>query len=161
MTLSIRPLARHEIDAVLALSLAAWEPVFCSFKQVLGARIYAAIYPDWQTQQKKVVRRVCADSDKFSVWIAQVGEDLVGFIAYAVNREEQTGEVELLAVHPRYQNQGIGTALNTFALHKMKEAGMQLAVVGTGGDPGHAPARRSYEKAGYTGLPLVRFYKAL
>jgi hypothetical protein len=38
---------------------------------------------------------------------------------------------------------------------------MQLAVVGTGGDEGHAPARRSYEKAGYTGLPLMRYYKAL
>jgi len=43
----------------------------------------------------------------------------------------------------------------------MKESGMKLAVVGTGGDPGHAPARRSYEKAGYTGLPLVRYYKVL
>jgi hypothetical protein len=43
----------------------------------------------------------------------------------------------------------------------MREAGMKLAVVGTGGDPGHAPARRSYEKAGYTGLPLVRYYKDL
>jgi hypothetical protein len=38
---------------------------------------------------------------------------------------------------------------------------MKLAVVGAGGDEGHAPARRSYEKAGYTALPLVRFYKAL
>ena len=38
---------------------------------------------------------------------------------------------------------------------------MKLAVVGTGGDEGHAPARRSYEKAGYTGLPLVRYYQEL
>jgi hypothetical protein len=38
---------------------------------------------------------------------------------------------------------------------------MRLAVVGTGGDSGHAPARRTYEKAGYTGLPLVRYYKHL
>jgi hypothetical protein len=38
---------------------------------------------------------------------------------------------------------------------------MDLAVAATGGDPGHAPARRSYEKAGYTALPLVRFYRAV
>jgi GNAT superfamily N-acetyltransferase len=69
--------------------------------------------------------------------------------------------VDLLAVHPDYQNEGIGTELNNFALGKMRAAGMKLAVVGTGGDPGHAPARRSYEKAGYTGLPLVRYYKDL
>ena len=38
---------------------------------------------------------------------------------------------------------------------------MDLAVAATGGDPGHAPARRSYEKSGYTALPLVRFYRAV
>ena len=67
----------------------------------------------------------------------------------------------MLAVHPAYQNSGIGTELNTFALNKLKERGMQLAEVGTGGDPGHAAARRSYEKAGYTPLPRVRYYKDL
>lgn len=75
--------------------------------------------------------------------------------------KDKTGEVELLAVHPDHQNRGIGTELNTFALAKMKESGMNLAVVSTGGDPGHAPARASYEKAGYTALPLVRYYKNL
>jgi hypothetical protein len=38
---------------------------------------------------------------------------------------------------------------------------MRLARVETGGDPSHAPARRSYENAGYTGLPLVRYFKDL
>ncbi|WP_239945797.1 MULTISPECIES: GNAT family N-acetyltransferase [unclassified Streptomyces] len=38
---------------------------------------------------------------------------------------------------------------------------MTLASTWTGGDPGHAPARRTCEKAGYTALPLVRYYKAL
>jgi len=108
-----------------------------------------------------VVERVCTDGSGFTVYVAQVGETVAGFIAYAVNSDDQTGEVELLAVHPDYQNHGIGTALNTFVLEKMRESGARLAVVGTGGDPGHAPARRSYEKAGYTALPLVRYYKAL
>jgi hypothetical protein len=30
-----------------------------------------------------------------------------------------------------------------------------------GRDPGHGPARRVYEKAGYTGFPVVRYFKAL
>lgn len=48
-------------------------------------------------------------------------------------------ELYPVAIYPDYQNHGIGT----------------------GGDEGHAPARASYEKAGYTGLPLVRYYQAL
>jgi len=38
---------------------------------------------------------------------------------------------------------------------------MKMAVVETGGDEGHAPARRAYEKVGYTDLPLVRYLKDL
>ncbi|CAM5533340.1 hypothetical protein SCYAM73S_01338 [Streptomyces cyaneofuscatus] len=48
-----------------------------------------------------------------------------------------------------------------FATAWMSKAGVTLASIWTGGDPGHAPARRTYEKAGYTALPLVRYYKAL
>ena len=66
-----------------------------------------------------------------------------------------------LFTHPEHQNKGLGTELNKFALRKFKECGMKLASLGTGGDEGHAPARRSYEKAGYTALPLVRYYKKL
>ena len=47
---------------------------------------------------------------------------------------------------PSHAKRGV----NHFALEKMKESGMKLAIVATGGDPGHAPARRTYEKAGYT-----------
>lgn len=86
---------------------------------------------------------------------------MVGFLSYEIKKEEEKGEVILLAVHPEFQNDGIGTDLNIYALDKMKEAGMKLAVVETGGDESHAPACRSYEKAGYTGLPLVRYFKKL
>ena len=161
MDLEIRSLAAGDIEAVVQLSLLAWEPVFSSFAQILGPAIYPIVYPDWRRQQAEAVEAVLKDSAKFTVWVAEVGGAVVGFIAYMLNSDEQTGEVDLLAVHQDYQNEGIGTELNNFALGKMRAAGMKLAVVGTGGDPGHAPARRSYEKAGYTGLPLVRYYKDL
>jgi GNAT superfamily N-acetyltransferase len=157
----IRPLTGDDISAVVQLSVLAWEPVFSSFAQILGPAIYPIVYPDWRRQQAEAVEGVLKDSAKYTVWVAEVGGAVVGFIAYVLNSDEKTGEVDLLAVHPDYQNQDIGTDLNNFALGKMREAGMRLAVVGTGGDPGHAPARRSYEKAGYTGLPLVRYYKDL
>jgi GNAT superfamily N-acetyltransferase len=159
--LQIRPLTGADIDAVVQLSVLAWAPVFQSFARILGPTIYPIVYPDWRRQQAEGVAAVCKDTAKYHVWVAEVGGVVVGFIAYVLNPEDQTGEVDLLAVHPDYQNAGIGTDLNNFVLDKMREAGMRLAVVGTGGDPGHAPARRSYEKAGYTGLPLVRYYKAL
>lgn len=157
----IRALTESDIEALVRLSLLAWAPIFESFEQVLGRRIYSIVYPDWRQQQAEGVEGVLRDGEKYTTWVVEKDAQVVGFIAYTLDFEERTGEVDLLAVHPDYQNGGIGTDLNNFALDRMKESGMKLAVVGTGGDPGHAPARRSYEKAGYTPLPLVRYYKAL
>ncbi len=161
MNLQIRPLNNSDINDLVELSLLAWEPVFTAWEQILGPKLYPiAIYPDWRKSQKDVVEKGCSN-ENFTTWVAEQGGKVVGFVAYELNDTDKIGEVQLLAVHPEYQNHGIGTELNNFALEKLKEAGMKLAVVGTGGDEGHAPARKSYEKAGYTALPLVRYYKDL
>ncbi len=161
MNLRIRPFTGSDLDAIVQLSLLAWEPVFTTWERILGPRLYpVVVFADWRKGQREVVERGCLDERK-TTWVAEVEGRVVGFVVYELNAESKTGEVYLLAVHPDYQNHGIGTELNLFALHKLKEGGMQLAVVGTGGDEGHAPARRSYEKAGYTGLPLMRYYKDL
>jgi ribosomal protein S18 acetylase RimI-like enzyme len=78
-----------------------------------------------------------------------------------VDLKDRTGEVQFLVVDPAYQNHGVGTALNLFALERMRESGVKLARVETGNDSSHAPARRSYEKAGYVPMPLVRYFKNL
>ena len=161
MNLHIRPVRNTDVEDLVRLSLLAWAPVFSSFEQVLGHDIYTLIWPDWRTSQRDGIETVCKEGGKTTVWVAEVDGRVVGFLAYQLNAQDKTGEVQLLAVHPEYQNLGIGTELNIFALKEMKESGMKMARVETGGDPSHAPARRSYEKAGYTGLPLVRYYKDL
>ena len=161
MKFHLRPLNPSDIDALVELSLLAWEPVFVTWKQMLGPQIFPlAVYEDWRKGQTEVVVKVFKD-ENIATWVAEVDEKPAGFISYKLDQDTKTGEVELLAVHPDYQNHGIGTDLNFFALQKFIQSGMKLAVVGTGGDEAHAPARRSYEKAGYTGLPAVRYYKAL
>ncbi len=157
MDLKIRPLASGDVEALMELAVLAWEPVFASFRHILGPAIFPLQYPDWPQQQRDQVARVCADSSGMTVLVAEVDGAVMGFIAYELDLAAKTGEVDLLAVHPDHQNQGIGTTLNTYVLDEMKAHGVRMAVVATGGDPGHAPARRSYEKAGYTGLPLVRY----
>jgi ribosomal protein S18 acetylase RimI-like enzyme len=161
MNLDIRPYSEGDLEAIAELSLLAWEPVFTAWQEILGPELYPlAIYPDWRKSQKEVVERICTD-DGMNTWVATVDGNVVGFVVYKLDEKAKRGEVQLIAVHPEHQNQGIGTELNVFALQELKDGGMELAVVGTGGDEGHAPARRSYEKAGYTPLPLVRYYKDL
>jgi ribosomal protein S18 acetylase RimI-like enzyme len=152
----IRPYVEGDLEAIVDLSLRAWEPVFDSFRKVLGPQIFALIYPDWRKSQQEGVEKTCRTGENVQVLVGECDGRAVGFIAFELKGD--TGEVHLLAVHPDHQNQGIGTALNVAAMEEMKRAGVKLVEVGTGGDEGHAPARRSYEKAGYTALPLVRYY---
>jgi GNAT superfamily N-acetyltransferase len=159
----IRRLAAADLDDVVALSLRAWTPVFESMRAVLGDTVFGRIYPDWRALQARGVEQVCRSATE--TWVADVDGRPVGFAA--VVHHDQTydepcsGEIEMVAVDPDHQRRGVGDGLIAHALDGMRQAGLRLAVVATGGDPGHAPARAAYEKAGFTALPLVRYYQAL
>jgi ribosomal protein S18 acetylase RimI-like enzyme len=155
----VRPFVISDIKEIVELSLLAWEPVFESFENVLSSRIFSILYPDWRKSQAEGVEGACRATDKYHTLVAELDGHVVGFIAYEL--KGTMGEVVLLAVLPEFQKQGIATQLNQAALDAMKAAGMKIAVAETGGEDGHAAARRAYEKAGYTGLPLVRYFKDL
>ena len=157
----IRLFEPRDAEAVVDLSLRAWAPVFASLEQVLGSEIFRRLHPDWREDQRRAVEDVLA-AKKGRVWVAEVGASAVGFVAYEIHDpERRMGEISMLAVDPDYQGGGIGTALTGFALERLKDAGMRVAMVETGGDPGHAAARRTYEKAGYVLLPIARYFKNL
>lgn len=164
MPITIRPIRKNDaqdVDRLVELSLAAWAPFFETIHQVIGRELALMLNPDWRASQSAAIRGICAEDSALRVWVAEWEGQMAGFVAYQLNYESKAGEVQFLAVDPEFQKRGIGAALNDFALEKLKEAGMTLAVVETGGDPSHAPARRSYERAGYTLLPIARYFKAL
>ena len=156
----IRLFEDSDVEAVVSLSLRAWAPVFASIEQAMGSAIYKHLVPDWRASQQQAVEDVCA-SQQTRVWVAEVDAGSVGFVAVELHPEDNFGEIYMLAVDPDYQGCGIGTALTEFALAWIKDAGMPVAMVETGFDPGHAAARRTYEKAGYVQLPIARYFKEL
>jgi GNAT superfamily N-acetyltransferase len=161
MEMQIEPYDAQQLDTVIRLSLRAWTPVFESIQNVLDADVYRAFYPDnWRVIQQKAVEDVCAAEDT-NVWVAIADGSTVGFVAVKLDSESSMGEIYMVAVDPDFQGHGIGSALIEFALAWMKNAGMSVAMVETGGDPGHTPARRTYEKLGFRLLPIARYFKKL
>ncbi|KAF3884447.1 MULTISPECIES: GNAT family N-acetyltransferase [Nostocales] len=157
----IEPYEDSQLDAVKSLSLRAWAPVFDSIEKAMDIEVYRSFYPEgWRLSQLHAVESVCVEAD-MKVWVAIDSDSTVGFIAVKLYSESRMGEIYMIAVDPDYQRRGIGTALMEFALDWMKVAGMSVAMVETGGDPGHAPARCAYEKLGFRLLPIARYFKKL
>ncbi|OUL26165.1 GNAT family N-acetyltransferase [Nostoc sp. T09] len=158
--MQIEPYDKSQLDAIKSLSLQAWTPVFDSIQKAMDLDVYLSFYPDWRVSQLHAVEEVCAAADT-NVWVAIDSGSTVGFVAVKLHSQNSMGEIYMVAVAPDYQRRGIGTAMMEFALDWMKAAGMSVAMVETGGDPGHAPARFTYEKLGFRLFPVARYFKKL
>ena len=158
MATAIRPFTPADVDRIVELSLAAWQPVFSSFRDVLGAELYERVHPDWRSAQADSVRQALDRNDS---WVSTSDGVTTGFVNVVFDLVERSGEIYMIAVDPAYQRLGIASLLTEHALDEMRARGLDLAIVATGGDPGHAPARRTYERAGFTGTPQVWYSKLL
>ena len=158
MATVVRPFIPADTDRVVELSLAAWEPVFASFRDVIGADLYERVHPDWRVAQAESVRDALRSND---TWVSTTDGAISGFVNVTFDPGERSGEIYMIAVDPAYQQRGIASLLTEHALDEMRARGLDLAIVATGGDPGHAPARATYEKAGFTGCPQVWYAKQL
>ena len=135
---------------------AAFAPVFASFRAILGEEISQVTQARDDQAQAEYLASLFLPSSGWELYVAEQEGLVVGFVSIQLNRETSMGEIGLNAVHPDFAGAGIGTAMYDAVLHLMREAGMRVATVSTGGDSSHASARRAYQKAGFTvGIPSI------
>ena len=161
MGFEIRPHAAADADDLVALSLHAWEPVFDALRSALGLELFVSLCgEDWRKGQAADVRKTI-EAEGARTWVAEVDGIGRGFATAALAPEADLGEILMVAVDPSYQRQGLATALIEVATAWLRAQGATTVMAETGGDPGHAPARATYERAGFHPLPLTRYFKAL
>ena len=154
----VRSLEPSDVDRIVELSIDAWAPVFSAFEALMGPRLYARVHPDWRRDQADAVRSAIAENE---TWVAEVDGRVAGFVNVTFDEAGRSGEIYMIAVDPAMQRRGIGALLTDRALDEMRARGLDLAIVATGGDPGHAPARATYERAGFTPVPQVWYSKLI
>jgi len=162
MSFLIRAYAPSDLPTLHAIRAAAFAPVFASFRSIVGPEIAALGLATAEQEQGDLLDAIAKPDSGHAIAIAEINSVTVGFVSWKTDIAPGIGEITLNAVHPDHAGKGIGTALYDHALATLKAAGMQLATVGTGGDPSHAPARRAYEKAGFSvHLPSIYMYRKL
>ena len=108
-------------------------------------------------------------SDYFSndksqeIWLTSTIEDRTVSIVYSAPEKmtEGTWNLYLIAVHPDYQGQGIGTAMVQHVEQMLSKQGERILLVETSGLDCFAKTRSFYQRCGYEEEARIReFYQA-
>ena len=147
--ITILPAQPEHIPDIEAIAVAAWEPYFAYRRQILGEDVFDAEHENWRGDKARQVRSNASGEHDCRAFVAQVDGRTVGFVTYFANSTTGVATIGNNAVHPAWQGRGIGTRMYAFVLERMRQEGMRIAKVRTGGDPTHAPARTAYERVGF------------
>lgn len=159
MDIKIIPCEDKYIEDAIKLTYIAWQPIFDGYRNVLGEEMFNVFYSGWkETKYKRVYEGLTSERG----YIALIENKVAGFIFYIVDELTKTGIIEENAIANEFRGLGIAHKMYDFVFDKMRGEGMVYAMVSTGLDDAHAPARKAYEKAGFDkGIGNIRYYKEL
>ena len=160
--ISLRPHEPSDLTALIDLSIRAWTDVEATVDSILGSPLDRLATPSWQTHHTAMVTEACESPD-VSVVVAEDSDGtIVGFVASTIHPETAAmsdyGEITLIAVDPSVRGLGVARRLLDNAVTALKERGVPVIMISTGGDDGHTPARALYQAAGFTRLPLALYW---
>jgi len=157
----IRAAEPADLDRLTTLTIETFRPLFEDhWPKSLGPVVFEHDHGRWQDNYRVEVPALLDPDHGKYVTVAE-SEDgaLLGYVGWRVTGDG--GRMELVAVAPPWQRQGVGRAICQHVLDRMRAMAVTVVHVGTGGDEFHAPARGLYESLGFSGLPVVDYTQAL
>ena len=156
----IRPVKAEDTERLVAIARNEGSAIYDGFRPQLGDDIFPLIYTDDPLQQKENQIREGVASGL--CYVSLVDGEIAGFITYQYNENTKIGRIGNNAVNAEFRGRGIGPRQYEFVFDVLKKMGALAVCVTTGLDEAHAPARRAYEKAGFSNsLSSVTYYKKL
>lgn len=157
--LNFRKFKQEDLCTILNIAIEAWIPVYQGYSEILGEEIFEIAFTNWEKRKKEDIKRTCTECDNCYVYVVETDNEIAGFLTLFIDPVTCVGTIGNNAVHPDYQGCGIGGKMYEFAFEQFKEHGMKCATVTTGGDNGHLPARKAYQKAGFSlHLDSLRYF---
>ena len=160
----IRDSQPADLPALIDLTIEAFRPLFeVDLPTLLDPVVFANDHGTWMDDYRREVPTLSdPGSDRFIVLAEEStgARRPLGYVGWQVN-PDGSGRLQMVAVHPDARRRGVGSAVCRAALDRLRQRGVSVVHVGTGGDTFHGPARRLYESLGFTGYPVVDYTRSL
>lgn len=144
----IRFCQESDLERVCEIAKKAWTKIFDYLEGAYGKELYNTVNPDCRNSKTPWVHSFFAEHPDW-LYVAERNGQVVGFIGIMINPRTKTGTITNNAVDPDCGEKGVGQEMYKAVLERFRAEGLRAAMVTTGGDPAHAPARRAYERAGF------------
>lgn len=144
----MRPYVPQDLAWLTEVADKAWRPINAAYRKAYGEALFQRIVPNEHFRKGEEMKAICRANPE-CVFVCEEDGRKVGFLTILFDRARRIGEIGNNAVDPDCGLKGIGQQMYRFALQRFRAEGMEYAMVHTGLDEGHAPARRAYERAGF------------
>jgi ribosomal protein S18 acetylase RimI-like enzyme len=124
----IRPYREGDLPVIEAITVASFEGV--SIDRNIEARFGRVAGRDWRERKARDVA-LDVEANPAGVFVAEVGEQVVGYITTRVDRFSGIGRIPNLAVDAAARGGGIGSDLIRHALNYLRAEGMAMAKIET------------------------------
>ena len=141
MTVNIRPMVQKDRQAIMVV-----------------LKIIPEFKPEEVTVAEEVIDSYLGDPvhSGYYVSVAEAGPAVAGYICYGPTPlTEGTWDIYWLAVSPKKQGNGIGSALMQSAEQDIRKAGGRLALIETSGTPAYEKTRRFHKRLGYEIIGVI------
>lgn len=160
--MNIRPYADSDLPGLIDLTIETFGPFYeDGFRPLVGDTIFENQHGNWRQDYRAQVPTLHDPVSHKLVAVVEDAPSVVGYVAWNFDVEHKNGGIEILAVSAGHRRQGIGTRLCEHAFADLRQRGIEVVAIGTGGDAFHAPARSLYEKLGCTPYPVTVYYRRL
>jgi len=140
----------EECRIFAGISVEAWQPIWASYRRMLGDELFRTMGDVDQNKYNSALKML-SDPAIFGYGLFCGGVP-AGFCGWRVSDVPggKSGVVSLNGIADAFKGRRLGLLMQNFITGDMLAHGITYAKVLTGGDEGHAPARRTYENAGFT-----------
>jgi len=159
----IRSFQPSDLPALIDLTIEVFGPFYeQSFRSMVPPDVFVHQHGSWADDYRASVPELHDPSAHKHVVAAETDTgEIVGYVGWVIDPKRRHGEIDTVAVRESARGKGIGRALCEHAMGRMREQGVEVVELGTGGDGLYAPARALYESLGFHLVPVAVYMRSL